>query len=163
MLSAILGMQKDRLRRLTTNDGLTSLLNRRYFSPHLLQELARTIRYQTPLSLLIIDLDWLKAINDSAGHNAGDRAICSVASTLSCMLRMTDIAARYAGDEFVALLPQMSVTRAMGLAVRINACVAELNHAPGNALLSVLIGIADLEGTDNLFAAANKALYTTTV
>ena len=165
VLGAILGVQEDRLRRLAATDGLTGLLNPRYFSLRLSQELARAKRYRTPLSLLVIDLDWLKAINDGAGHDAGDQAIRGVASTLSRTLRMTDIAARYAGDEFVALLPQTSATEAMGLAVRINACVAELNHGPEGAPLSVSIGVADLEGAasgtaEDLFAAADKALYT---
>ena len=87
-----------------------------------------------------------KTIDDGAGHDAGDRVIRGVASTLSRTLRVADIAARYAGDEFVALLPQASATEAMGLAVRINACVAELNHGPEGAPLSVWIGVADLEG-----------------
>ena len=164
VLGAILGMQEDHLKRLAATDGLTGLLNRRYFSLRLSQELARTKCYQTPLSILVIDLDWLKAINDGAGHDAGDRAIRGVASTLSRMLRVTDIAARYAGDEFVALLPQTSATEAMGLVARINACVAELNHGPEGAPLSVSIGVADLEGAasgtaEDLFAAADKALY----
>ena len=72
VLGAILGMQEDRLRRLAATDGLTGLLNRRYFSLRLSQEVARAKRYQTPLSLLVIDIDWLKAINDGAGHDAGD-------------------------------------------------------------------------------------------
>ncbi|KIJ97562.1 hypothetical protein K443DRAFT_105471 [Laccaria amethystina LaAM-08-1] len=164
VLGAILGMQEDRLRRLATTDGLTGLLNRRYFSLRLSQELARAKRYQTPLSLLVIDLDWLKAINDGAGHDAGDRAIRGVASALSRTLRATDIAARYGGDEFVALLPQTSATEAMGVAARINACVAEFNHGPGGAPLSVSIGVADLEcaasdTAEDLFAAADEALY----
>ena len=164
VLGAILGMQEDHLRCLAATDSLTGLLNRRYFSLRLSQEVAHAKRYQTPLSLLVIDLDWLKAINDGAGHDAGDRAIRGVASTLSRTLRATDIAARYAGDEFVALLPQTSATEAMGLAARINACVAELNHGPEGAPLSVSIGVADLEGTtsstaEDLFAAADEALY----
>ncbi|EDR13563.1 uncharacterized protein LACBIDRAFT_308624 [Laccaria bicolor S238N-H82] len=164
VLGAILGMQEDRLRLLAATDGLTGLLNRRYFTLRLSQELARAKRYQTPLSLLVIDLDGLKAINDGAGHDAGDRAICGVASTLSRALRVTDVAARYAGDEFVALLPQTSAIEAMGLAARIKACVAELNHGPEGAPLSVSIGVADLEGAasgtaEDLFAAADKALY----
>lgn len=164
VLGLMLGMQEDRLRRLAATDGLTGLMNRRYFSLRLSQELARAKRYQTPLSLLIVDLDWLKAINDGHGHDAGDRAIRGVAHTLAGCLRATDIAARYAGDEFAALLPQTSAREAMGLASRIGARVSELRYGPEGAPLSVSIGVADMAGAvsesaEDLFAAADEALY----
>ncbi|HET6346985.1 MAG TPA: GGDEF domain-containing protein, partial [Myxococcota bacterium] len=163
-LGLLLGSQEDRLRRLAVTDPLTGLLNRRYFSARLHQELARAKRYETPLSLLIVDLDWLKAINDGSGHDAGDMAIRAVATTLEHSLRATDIAARYAGDEFAALLPQTSASEAMGLARRISAQVRELGLGPEGGPLSVSIGVADLEGSggssaEELFTAADEALY----
>jgi diguanylate cyclase (GGDEF)-like protein len=163
-LGLLLGSQEDRLRRLAVTDPLTGLLNRRYFSARLHQELARAKRYETPLSLLIVDLDWLKAINDGSGHDAGDKAIRAVAATLEHSLRATDIAARYAGDEFAALLPQTSAQEAMGLARRISAQVRELGLGPEGGPLSVSIGVADLEGSggssaEELFTAADEALY----
>ena len=119
-LGLLLGLQEDRLRLLATTDGLTGLLNRRQFSVYLHQELARANRYGTPLSLMVIDLDWLKAINDGHGHSAGDRAIAAVAQTLRLGLRTTDFSARYAGDEFAALLPETSAQEALGLARRLS-------------------------------------------
>lgn len=163
-LGSLLGAQEDRLRRLAVTDALTGLLNRRFFSQRLGEELARARRYETPLSLLIVDLDWLKSINDGQGHEAGDRAIRAVASTLEASLRATDIVARYAGDEFAALLPQTTAAEALGLASRINAQVRELFYGPEGGPLSVSIGVSDLDGAEDehpesLFAAADDALY----
>ena len=162
-LGVLLGHQEDRLRLLATTDPLTGLMNRRTFSQRLHQELARAKRYKTALSLLIIDLDWLKAINDVHGHSAGDKAIDAVADTLRRGLRATDLAARYAGDEFVALL-ETTAREALGLARRLGAQVATIALGPQGASLSVSIGVADLEGaesltTEGLFVAADEALY----
>lgn len=164
LLGFFLGLQEDRLRLLATTDPLTGLMNRRHFTVYLRQELERAKRYQTPLSLLVIDLDWLKAINDGHGHSAGDRAIAAVASTLRDGLRTTDFSARYAGDEFAALLPETTAQEALGLARRVSLKVAELNLGPQGASLSVSIGVADLVSSgaptaEDLFMAADDALY----
>ena len=163
-LGVLLGQQEDRLRLLATTDPLTGLMNRRTFSQRLHQELARAKRYKAALSLLIIDLDWLKAINDGHGHSAGDKAIDAVAHTLREGLRATDLAARYAGDEFVALLPETSAREAVGLARRIGSQVATIALGPQGASLSVSIGVADLTSAESataegLFVAADEALY----
>lgn len=164
ILGLVTGTREDRLRRLAVTDPLTGLLNRRYFADRLRHELERAKRYGTPLSLLVVDLDWLKAINDGLGHNAGDRAIKAVATTLSKGLRATDVAARYAGDEFAALLPQTTAHEALGLAKRIGNQVSQIDYGPGGTPLSVSIGVADLEGAgaataEELFMAADEALY----
>lgn len=164
LLGFLLGLQEDRLRRLATTDGLTGLMNRRHFTGYLHHEIARAERYKTPLSLLVIDLDWLKAINDGHGHTAGDRAIAAVADTLHKGLRTTDYAARYAGDEFAALLPETTAKEALGLARRVSQRVAALALGPHGQALSVSIGVADLEGcaaatAEELFMAADEALY----
>lgn len=164
LLGFLLGLQEDRLRLLATTDPLTGLMNRRHFTVYLRQELERAKRYKTPLSLLVIDLDWLKAINDGHGHSAGDRAIAAVASTLHDGLRTTDFSARYAGDEFAALLPETTAQEALGLARRVSLKVAELNLGPQGASLSVSIGVADLDScgapnAEDLFMAADDALY----
>ena len=163
-LGWVLGLQQDRLRRLAITDGLTGLRNRRYFSSRLAEELARAKRYHTPLSLLILDLDWLKTINDSHGHEAGDRAIKGVAAVMETTLRATDLGARYAGDEFAALLPQTTAQEALGLARRIGQRVRALGYGPQGSPLSVSIGVADLDGAgsdsaEDLFTAADEALY----
>jgi diguanylate cyclase (GGDEF)-like protein len=164
LLGFLLGMQEDRLRLLATTDALTGLMNRRHFTVNLRQELERAKRYKTPLSLLVIDLDWLKAINDGHGHSAGDRAIAAVASTLHDGLRSTDFSARYAGDEFAALLPETTAQEALGLARRVSLKVAQLALGPQGASLSVSIGVADLAScgaptAEDLFMAADDALY----
>lgn len=164
-LGAYLGVQEDRLRWLAVTDPLTGLCNRRYFGQRFRQEVARSQRYDIALSLLIVDLDWLKTINDDGGHVAGDRAIKAVAATLEANLRTTDIVARYAGDEFVALLPQTEATCALELAKRINGHVRQWRCGPQHGPLSVSIGVADMRGAggntcEDLFAAADAALYT---
>lgn len=158
------GLQEDKLRLLATTDALTNLMNRRTFSARLHQELSRAQRYERDLSLLIIDLDWLKAINDGHGHAAGDRAIEGVAAALRQTLRTADLAARYAGDEFVALLPETAAGEAMGIAQRLGERVAQLALGPQGACLSVSIGVADLacaeaRSAEDLFVAADEALY----
>ena len=163
-LGALLGAQEDRLRELAAIDSLTGLINRRTFSHRLGQELARAQRYNRALSLLIIDLDWLKAINDQHGHSAGDRAIRAVAKALRESVRKTDLAARYAGDEFVALLPETKASDAIAVARRIGAAVFEVTLGPRGGKLSVSIGVADLataeaNTAEDLFVAADEALY----
>ena len=161
-LGFLLGSQEDKLRKLALTDPLTGLLNRRYFTQRLAEELARSKRYDTPLSLLILDLDRLKAINDGYGHEAGDKAIKAVAQTLEATLRTSDIATRYAGDEFAALLPQTSAAEALGLAKRIGQRVRQLGYGPEDTQMSVSIGVADIDGdmtAEELFAAADEALY----
>lgn len=163
-LGALLGSQEDRLRQLATFDSLTGLMNRRTFSARLHQELARAQRYDRALSLLIIDLDWLKSINDRHGHSAGDKAIRAVAQSLKSSLRSTDLTARYAGDEFVALLPETRAQDAVHLARRVGGKVSESALGPQGAHLSVSIGVADLDTAEaqtaeDLFVAADEALY----
>lgn len=163
-LGFLLGLQEDRLRQLAVTDPLTGLVNRRYFGARLRHELERARRYDSPLSLLIVDLDWLRAINEGQGHLAGDRAIKAVAATLTGGLRAADVAARYAGDEFAALLPQTSAHEAVGLARRIGQRVSEQAFGPLGSSLSVSIGVADLaasgaQSAEELFRAADEALY----
>lgn len=163
-LGFLLGTTEDELRKLALTDSLTGLLNRRHFTSRLQEELARAKRYKTPLSLLIVDVDRLKTINDGFGHEAGDKAIKAVAQTLLQTLRTSDIAARYAGDEFAALLPQTSANEAMGLAKRIGQHVRQVCYGTANHPMSVSIGVADIDIAENmsaeeLFVAADEALY----
>lgn len=164
VLGFLLGLQEDRLRLLATTDALTGLMNRRQFGIYLRQELERAKRYGKPLSLMVIDLDWLKAINDGHGHTAGDKAIAAVAQTLQHGLRSTDFSARYAGDEFAALLPETRSDEALGLARRLSQRVAAQALGPSGGALSVSIGVADLTAcqspsAEDLFMAADEALY----
>ncbi len=104
-------------------DGLTGLTNHRNFHEKLDHELKRALRYSRPLSLIMIDLDGFKAINDNLGHPAGDTILRCFSRILREEIRDTDIAARYGGDEFAVILPETEVEEATGIAERIRAAV----------------------------------------
>jgi diguanylate cyclase (GGDEF)-like protein len=161
----MLGRQADRLERLSVTDPLTGLLNRRAFRGRLTQELHRSMRYGSPLSLMLVDIDGLKELNDSAGHATGDRAICSVAGAINGTLRGSDFGARWGGDEFAIVAPNTAPAAAHRSAERLLAQVRQpsvQNVVP----LNVSIGIATFDPAryetadiDALVHAADDALY----
>ncbi|MBZ4422068.1 diguanylate cyclase [Myxococcus sp. RHSTA-1-4] len=162
--------QQRRLQILAQTDALTGLANFRALTVRLEEEFRRAQRYEYPLSVVVIDLDHLKAINDGLGHDVGNRAILALASQLKGNLRESDFAARFGGDEFVALLPHQTALEAAVFAERIRAGlrtvgVQKSDGRPAPFGLSVSVGIADhtLEGpkedTDALLKAADAALY----
>lgn len=162
--------QQRRLQILAQTDALTGLANFRALTVRLEEEFRRAHRYQYPLSVVVIDLDHLKAINDGLGHDVGNRAILALAAQLKGNLRESDFAARFGGDEFVALLPHQTALEAAVFAERIRAGlrtvgVQKSDGRPAPFGLSVSVGIADhtLEGpkedTDALLKAADAALY----
>jgi diguanylate cyclase (GGDEF)-like protein len=150
-----------------TLDALTSLWNRRVFSERLSEEMARHLRYGTPVSLLMMDLDGFKLINDRYGHVAGDEVLSSVAGLLSASLRTTDLPSRYGGDEFAVILPGVVKTDAFAVAEKLRAAVSELRFELGRggeaADVRVSIGVAaaaDGQGDPiELVEAADRALY----
>jgi len=156
-----------KLERLSRTDSLTLLSNRRHFDERLSYEYARYRRTGAPLSLLIIDLDHFKSVNDHYGHAAGDSYLHAVARVLkSSVARSTDLVARYGGEEFTCLLTDTPPEAAYTVAVRINRGVAEQNLS--NALadpprLTLSIGIATVmegdPGAQALFDQADKQLY----
>ena len=105
-------------------DVLTGLRNRRYFDRRLAEEVARSGRHGLPVSLLLVDLDHFKRINDTQGHAAGDRVLAETGGILRQALRETDIAARYGGEEFAVLAPQTGLAGALLLAERLRAGIA---------------------------------------
>jgi len=154
-------------------DGLTGLYNHRYFHERLSQELKRSVRYGRPLSLLMIDLDGFKAINDKMGHPAGDLILRNVSKVLASSIRDIDIAARYGGDEFAVILPETGLDEAITLAERIRHVVDE-GDSPNESReeartlasqykLTVSIGVAayprHARQRDSLVAAADIAMY----
>ncbi|HSP78266.1 MAG TPA: diguanylate cyclase [Myxococcaceae bacterium] len=162
--------QQHRLQVLAQTDALTGLANFRALTVRLDEEFKRSNRYQYPLSVVIIDLDHLKAINDGMGHDVGNRAILALASHLRDNLREVDFAARFGGDEFVALLPHQTAGEAAVFAERIReglrtVAVTRADGRPAPFGLSVSVGIADhsplqpKEGTEALLKAADAALY----
>jgi diguanylate cyclase (GGDEF)-like protein len=167
----IVGRKEDLLGRLSTTDPLTGLANRRRLRAAFADELNRAARYETPLALLLVDLDRLKDINDRHGHADGDRALQLVAEALRRTCRATDLAARYGGDEFVVLAVNTPATEARILALRIRDSVRRLSLRAGRWSKgsepinhTVSIGAADLKAAslptfDALHAAADRALY----
>jgi diguanylate cyclase (GGDEF)-like protein len=146
------------LERLATTDELTGLANRRQFLLQLQRELASAIRYGSPLSLLLLDLDNFKLINDTYGHSAGDHALQLVAGKLEGCLRAPDLVARLGGDEFGVLLPRTTAAAAEVLASRLGDGVSQL---PLPCPLRVSIGWSTLKGDDasELLEEADRCLY----
>lgn len=157
------------LHRLSALDGLTNIANRRTFTQALEQEWLRSMRQDTPLSALLIDIDYFKQYNDCYGHQAGDDCLKSIASALSLAVqRPADVVARYGGEEFVILLPETDEIGAHAVAQKLQQIVATLciPHAasPIGDTVSMSIGICTLtpgrgESSQRLIAGADRALY----
>jgi diguanylate cyclase (GGDEF)-like protein len=157
-LGVEIGRVHDRLRESALTDPLTGLYNRRHFTDRLAIELRRASRSRAPLSVLLLDVDGLKAINDQTGHDGGDCALREVAQAIRRTCRMTDVDARIGGDEFAVLAPDTSCTHAAQLAERIRLALSERTSA------TVSVGVADLDcarepRAEALFTAADAALY----
>lgn len=157
------------LQRLMNSDGLTALSNRRHFDEYLELEWRRAMREQSQLSLLMIDVDYFKAYNDSFGHLAGDEALRKVAEAIrgSCS-RPTDLPARYGGEEFALVLPSTSPGGARLVAEKLRQMVLGLKIAHTSpvpdASLTVSIGLATQvpsigSHSRQLISAADKGLY----
>ncbi|HLI26510.1 MAG TPA: GGDEF domain-containing protein [Chloroflexota bacterium] len=146
-------------------DWLTGLYNRRHFHYLLSQEISRAERYARPLSLLLMDSDNLKTVNDTYGHHAGDHLLATLAGLLRTETRLSDTVVRYGGDEFVILLPDTDPVGARFLAERLRAAVEQVEFVWQNQRIpiSVTIGLASLpqDAIDgaSLIARADAALY----
>lgn len=158
----------DKLEHLSKTDGLTGLINRRALTGSLTYEIDRAKRYQSELAIILCDVDNFKAINDTYGHDAGDQALQVLSATLKTILRKTDIAGRYGGDEFMLILPETSIKGAESLAEKLLSAVrdAELHVPNGRPIhLSMSIGIAGLEldregeNIDTFVKRADDAMY----
>lgn len=154
------------LRRLATRDDLTGLLNRREFDRLLEDEKERALRFGHRLSLLMVDVDHFKSINDQYGHPAGDAVLREVARRLGAQARNVDRVARFGGEEFTVLLVQTDAPAAMETAERICAAIRHepiMAHPSLAVNLTVSVGAAVLpenaKSSAELIAAADKALY----
>jgi diguanylate cyclase (GGDEF)-like protein len=153
------------LEGLATTDGLTKLYNRRYFMERAESEFERSHRYRRDLSVFLIDADHFKAINDTHGHDAGDRALRFLAAACRAGLRQLDVLGRYGGEELVVLLPEASAAVAYETAERLRQSIEQIQIplSEGEVRLTVSIGVAtagpDTETVAALINQADRALY----
>jgi diguanylate cyclase (GGDEF)-like protein len=150
-----------RTKELSTRDDLTGLFNRRHFFEQLEQEIQRARRYRRVFSLLLLDLDAFKGYNDTHGHLQGDAALKEVARLLVASTRRADIVARFGGEEFVVLLPEITAHEAAMAAEKIRTAVQQ--HAFAGRSLTLTVGLAtyptDAEDGLELVDHADRAMY----
>ncbi|MCJ7602980.1 MAG: diguanylate cyclase [Desulfobulbaceae bacterium] len=168
LLSQTMYSMAKRLEELVYNDPLTGLYNRQLLNIRLSEELARSRRHVRPLALLLVDIDHFKRINDTHGHLVGDEMLVAITSLIAKHIREVDCLARFGGEEFIILAPDMTEMNARQLlAERIRSAVAneEFNILPGKQSLRITLSVGlslyptDAKNEKGLIAAADQALY----
>ena len=157
----------EKLRAVSIRDGLTGLYNHVYFQRQLDAELSRAIRYRRPLSLLMIDLDHFKMVNDNYGHRIGDMVLQKISALILNNIRTTDILSRYGGDELTLTLPETDLKPAAILADRLRNLVdrEELQIDNLKVKVTISLGVATylpnkkMPRKSELLDAADSALY----
>ena len=152
---------------LARTDGLTGLYNRRYFFELAGREFKASMRYQRPLSIILLDVDGFKQVNDTFGHATGDAILLQIAETATAQIRNVDVLARYGGDEFIVLLPQTHAQEAFHIAERIRNSVAARRVVAENSpfIVTLSLGVAEIlhsprDGSvEDTIRRADKALY----
>lgn len=153
------------LEQLSSTDALTGIGNRRQFETRLVEELRRASRYGDPLSLVLLDIDHFKRVNDRHGHLTGDVVLIEVARSLQRAVRDTDVVARYGGEEFAVLLPRTQLAGSLTVAERVRAELHRLRPLPeSNLRITASLGVAGYPSVQpscpsELFEAADSALY----
>jgi diguanylate cyclase (GGDEF)-like protein len=152
------------LSQLSITDGLTHLHNHRFFQDHLTREIKRASRTQEPLSILLIDIDDFKGLNDRFGHAAGDELLVGMARIMSHCVRETDLLARYGGEEFVVLASDTDRQGAYQLAEKIRMHIDDASFILDESLrpmrVTISVGVASFEGDrKRFFDSADQALY----
>jgi diguanylate cyclase (GGDEF)-like protein len=166
-LAMNLKLANDRLRQIAFRDELTGLYNHRYFQEVIESELDKSVRYKNPLSLLLIDIDSFKNINDTFGHLTGDHVLKEVSQIMIKLVRHIDIIARYGGDEFAIILPETGKTGGKVLAQRLRRGIEQHQMKQDNQSVTVTVSIglvstdmANVTITKNaLIAQSDQALY----
>lgn len=155
-----------RVQELTITDDLTGLYNSRFLQARIEYEVERSRRFDNPLSLIFLDLDYFKDVNDRYGHLSGSRLLKEVAEILTGQIRSVDMACRYGGDEFIILMPHTSKTSAMVVAEKLRRSLREHSfHIDNGVELKVTgsFGVAtypsDAKDKDDLIRLADKAMY----
>jgi diguanylate cyclase (GGDEF)-like protein len=152
------------LELLAYTDPLTSAYNRRYFLSAARKEILRSARYGHSLTLLMVDIDHFKSVNDTYGHDIGDEALKVTVTTLLKALRSEDILGRFGGEEFIVLLPETNAVGAELIAQRIRQVVSEIIINTGQETVSftVSIGVSEFQDNETIEALqkrADEALY----
>jgi diguanylate cyclase (GGDEF)-like protein len=154
------------LKELSNTDPLTRLYNRRYLMENLDREFQRSMRKKENLSLVLLDIDHFKSINDAYGHQQGDVVLAAVAEVAQTGLRRYDIAARYGGEEFILVLPETPLSEGMAVAERLRQAVQEMGFPPpmDNLTVTVSLGVStypteQIDCVDSLIRQADEALY----
>jgi diguanylate cyclase (GGDEF)-like protein len=155
-----------RLELLSITDGLTKLHNHRHFQDELARAFEESQRYQRPLSLAMIDIDFFKKFNDTHGHAVGDDVLKRGAALLKSSVRSTDLVARYGGEEFAVMMPETALEDAIAFAEKIRGMVetTSLDTQVGPLNITISLGVASVPGSrirsaKELIVAADKALY----
>ncbi|MCG8426364.1 MAG: diguanylate cyclase [Chromatiales bacterium] len=151
-------------RKRAFNDALTGLNNRHAFDTRMEEEFARWSRYGFPMSLIVIDIDNFKSINDTYGHKAGDKVLKVVGENMSRQVRKADFPARYGGEEFVVLLPETEREAAFSVAEKIRMAVEKMGFHSGDTSVNITVscGLAQFQNGDtqeSVFNRADAALY----
>ena len=158
-------LEKDQLRELAVRDHRTSLYNHNFFYSRLEEEFERSVRYETPLSLIMMDIDDFKHINDTYGHRMGDMVLRELAATIKNGVRKSDIVARYGGEEFSVILPHTVVDGAVDEAERLRRLVERQKYKGlENEKITMSVGVASYpnkhtSNSGDLVNHADDALY----
>jgi len=154
------------VKNMATYDTLTGLYNRRYFEERLGVEAEKSFYSGVPLSLVMVDLDHFKKVNDTFGHTEGDQILCKISSLLKNSVRRKDTVARYGGEEFILILPEAGLEQSFVIAERIRQLVEKTLFEVGRAQvnLTLSMGISNfpshrVKSKEELIKMADQALY----
>ncbi len=155
----------EKIQTMAITDSLTGLYNRRHFYLILENEVERAKRYKNSLSLIMLDIDHFKRVNDQLGHLAGDKVLAFLANVCNSQLRQPDVMFRYGGEEFVILLPESNKEDALNVAERIRKAIEEstFETKKGKVNITISIGVSEYEedhpGPSEFVESADKAMY----
>ncbi len=149
------------LEQISRTDPLTGIANRRALFDGLTDEISRHQRYQHPLSVILLDIDHFKAVNDTHGHLIGDEVLIQVADVMKKCLRQVDLLGRYGGEEFAVIMPETDIDRAATAAEKLRKAVAAQRFSSKNLKITISGGVAAFhdESPSGLLDVADNLLY----
>ena len=154
-------VKTEMLEKISVTDSLTGLYNRRHIFDRLMQETEKAGRYKTAFSLLMLDIDHFKQINDSRGHQFGDLILKKIAEILRGNIRSMDVLGRYGGEEFMVILPEVPIRGAVTVAERIRADVQsmKIDDKPFNVTISIGAAVYNGEDVQQMVKKVDQLLY----